>query len=258
MKNFYNWQRFFNFETSKIKYLQIFLSFFSFSYKSFVSFFDGFFPYLNEFYVFINAYFRVVVQLVVLPIYDLTGKILESLKNVYENFLNTLIDFPLFNFLIFFTLSLISFGYFIDDAELMLFFSCTLVVLIIGSYVNELIDTTLEEYSTSIVFSLFEKLSIQIDSYIFEKEMNNRLRILDEFLFYSTIFVEQQLQEYSNLQNLLFSYHYSKIAESNILADGEEHFTAEHLEALTNFLELEKFVSSYLIFELLNEEYEII
>lgn len=258
MKNFYNWQRFFNFETSKVKYLQVFTSFFSFSYKSFVSFFDAFFPQLEEFYAFITAYFRVVVQLVVIPIYELTGKILESLKNVYEGFLNTLIDFPLFNFIIFSTLSLISFGYFIDDAELILFFSCTLVVLIIGSYVNELVDTTLEEYSTSIIFSLFERLSIQLDSYIFEKEMNNRLRILDEFLFYSVIFVEQQLQEYTSLQSSLFSYHYSKIIESNVIADGEEFFSKEHVEALTNFLELEKFVSSYLIFELLNEEYEII
>ncbi len=261
MKNSYNWQRFFNFEGPKVKYFQIFLSFFPFAYKRFVSFFDEFFIQTEEVIVFFIAFnttiFRVVTQIVVIPVHELTGKIIEGFENVYNHLLETLIDFPLFNFLIFSTLSLICFGYFVDDAELMLFFSCTLVVLIAGSYINELLDSILEEYSTSIIFSLFEKFSIQVEACAFEKEINTRLKLLDEFLFYSVIFVEQQLSEYTNLQNVLFSYHYSKVVESNIVSDAEELFTKDHLEALTNFLELEKFVITYLIFELLSDEYEI-
>jgi hypothetical protein len=131
------------------------------------------------------------------------------------------------------------------------------VVLVAGSYVNEILDNILEEYSTNIIFSLFEKFSIQIEAYTFEKEMGARLKLLDEFLFHSVIFVEQQLSAYADLQNSLFSYHYSKVVEANIISDAEELFTKNHLEALTSFLELEKFVITYLIFELLGDEYEI-
>lgn len=261
MKSSYNWYRFFNFESPKVKYFQIFLSFFPFAYKRFVSFFDEFFLQTEEVLIFFIAFnttiFRVVTQIVVIPVHELTGKIIEGFENVYNNLLETLIDFPLFNFLIFSTLSLICFGYFVDDAELILFFSCTLVVLIGGSYINEVLDNTLEEYSTSIIFALFEKFSIQVEAYTFENEMNTRLKLIDEFLFYSVIFVEQQLSEYTSMQNTLFVHHYSKITEANIIADGEEFFNKNHLEALTNFLELEKFVLTYLVFELLNDEYEI-
>lgn len=257
MKNSFNWQRFFNFESVKIKYFDIFTSFFPFAYKSFVSFFDDLFIQVQEIYAFITAYFRVVTQLFVITSYVLSGKIIESFVNVYNHFLEILVDFPLFNFITFTVLSLTCFGYFTDDAELMLFFSCISVIFFIGSYINEVLNTTLEEYATSIIFSLFEKFSIQLEAHIFETEINNRLRILDDFLFCSVIFIEQQLSEYSRSQNELFSYHYSKIIESNILSDAEEHFTKEHIDALVSFVELEKFVTTYLIFELLSDEYEI-
>lgn len=257
MKNLFNSNRFFNFHAPRVKYFDVFLSFFPFAYKSFVSFFDDLFIQVQEIYAFITAYFRVVTQLFVITSYILSGKIIESFVNVYNHFLDTLIDFPLFNFITLTVTSLICLGYFVNDAELMLFFSCVLVIFIIGSYVNEILNTTLEEYSTSIVLSLFEKLSIQLDSYVFEKEMNNRLRILDEFLFYSAIFVEQQLSLYTGMQASLFSYHYSVITESNLVSEAEDHFTSEHIEALTAFVELEKFVATYLIFELLNDDYDL-
>jgi hypothetical protein len=184
-------------------------------------------------------------------IYNFVYSIYSFFKYVCEDCYHSILKSPFFNFTISFVVFLFYIGYFTNDAELILFFSCLLVIFIATFSVSKTIDAIMEEYSINIINILSERYFVQEEIFSFEKEMFTRAQLLDDFILYSTIFVEQQISQYVSLQTNLFSYHYSKIIESNLILDGEEMFTQEHLNSLLSFIELEKFIISYLIFDLI-------
>jgi len=264
MKNSTKFNKFFNFEkenSNENKFSYVIISLFSYTYKIISDTIEALYELFCIIIMNSHEIWEYFLNKVITFYFNATHFFLSALLNIYDQWLKesieAIIEYPLFNTIVFTLISLFYFGYFIDDAELMLFFSCTLVVLFVSFYVNSTLDAMLEEYSNSLIFSLFEKFSIQVEAYVFEKEIYNRLVILDEFLLSSVVFVENQLSEYVKLQSNLFSYHFTKMVESNIIADGEEILSKSHFDALVSMVELEKFVLSYLILELVSEDYDV-
>lgn len=262
--NNFKFNKFFNFEkenSNENRFSYVIISLFSFTYKIVSDTIEALYELFCIIIMNSHEIWEYFLNRVLTFYIYLTGFFLNALLDIYDHWFKesteAIVEYPLFNFITFTLISLLYFGYFIDDAELMLFFSCTLVVLFVSFYVNKVVDSVLEEYSNSLILSLFEKFSIQIEAYVFEKEMYKRILILDDFLLYSVIFLENQLSEYIKLQANLFSYHYSKIVEANIISDGEEILNKSHFNALVSITELEKFVISYLILELVSEDYDI-
>jgi len=264
MKNTFKSNKFFNFEkenSNENLFSYVIISLFSYTYKIISDTIEALYELFCIIIMNSHEIWEYILNKIITFYFHLTHFFLSPLLNIYDHWfkeaIESIIEYPLFNVLTFTLISLFYFGYFLDDAELMLFFSCTLLVLFVSFYINKVIDSMLEEYSNSLILSLFEKFSIQVEAYVFEKEIHRRLVILDEFLLYSVVFIENQLSEYVKLQSNLFSYHYAKTVESNIIADGEELLNKFHFDALVSLVELEKFVISYLMLELVSEDYDI-
>lgn len=251
-----NFKNNFNFNKSNLKNNS------SINYNIFFEFFfNNFFGILNKFF----SIFYIFLKNLFIFIFYFKNEFFNFSKfsSFFNNFIKIIKAFILsentiFNNLFIFTFfSLIFFEFFNEDPEILLFFSCTFCVFFIGSYISKILDNMLESYSNSILDTAIESFILQLDNYTIESDMNRRFKILDNFILYSLVFIEKNLIDHFNSQINIFSYKYTKIIESNFISEAERFFCQDHFNSLIFVIQLEKFVFSYIILDLISTEFEL-